>query len=327
MKQSIKIIILFIVIALIIKFAPGINNDYIKSSKLYISEIMASNSYTLEDEDGDYSDYIEIYNGYNYEVNLEGYYLSDDEFEPKKWIFPEIIIKPKEYLLIFASGKDKNYHTNFKLNSEREVVVLTDNTGNIISKISYQNMQNDISYGYVKGKYIYTSNPTPKDKNSDVKLKQNNSNYNIIINEYMTSNKRTNYSPDGYYYDWVELYNNSSKDIELNNLYLTDNSNILNKYKLPNIKIKNNEYIIIYLSGESKTIDDTIYANFKLSKDEELIISDGKKIIDKVKIIDLPDDISYGKKQDTWYYFTSPTPGKVNNTASFTSLGGQNERT
>ena len=66
-----------------------------------------------------------------------------------KWIFPEIILEPKEYLLIFASGKDKQYHTNFKLNSEREVVVLTDNTGNIISKISYSDMQNDISYGYV----------------------------------------------------------------------------------------------------------------------------------------------------------------------------------
>ena len=268
MKHSIKIIILFIVIALIIKFAPGINGDYIKTSKLYVSEIMSSNSYTIEDEDGEYSDYIEIYNGYDYSINLDGYYLSDDEFEPKKWMFDEIIIKPKEYLLIFASGKDKEYHTNFKLNSERESVILTDNTGNIISKISYQKMQNDISYGYIKGKYIYTPNPTPKEKNSNVKLKNYSSNYNIIINEYMTSNKRSHYSKDGYYYDWVELYNDSNKDIELNNLYLTDNPDILNKYKLPNIKVKNKEYIVIYLSGESKNIDNNIYANFKLSKDD-----------------------------------------------------------
>ena len=249
MKQSIKIIILFIVIALIVKLVPGINNDYIKSSKLYISEIMASNSYTIEDEDGDYSDYIEIYNGY---------YLSDDEFEPKKWIFPKIIIKPKEYLLIFASGKDKQYHTNFKLNSEREAVVLTDNTGNIISKISYSNMQNDVSYGYFKGKYIYTQIPTPREKNSNIKLKRNNQKYDIIINEYMTNNKRNNYSPDGYYYDWVELYNYSNKDINVNSLYLTDDSNKLNKYKLPNVKIEKKDYLLIYLSGESLTLDNII---------------------------------------------------------------------
>ena len=67
--------------------------------------------------------------------------------------------------------------------------------------------------------------------------------------------------------------------------------------------------------------------NFKISKDEELILSDGKNIISKVKIIDLPDNISYGKKDDTWYYFTNPTPGLLNDTAYFSKLGGQDERT
>ena len=78
-KSIITIIVLFTVVALLINFIPGLNSDYIKTSKLYISEIMASNSYTIKDEDGEYSDYIEIYNGYNYSINLEGYYLSDDE--------------------------------------------------------------------------------------------------------------------------------------------------------------------------------------------------------------------------------------------------------
>jgi len=242
-------------------------------------------------------------------------------------MFPDIVIGPKEYLLVFASSKNKEYHTNFKLNSQGETVTLSDSSGNIISKITYSNMQNDISYGYTSGKYIYTSNPTPKEKNSNVKLKQNNKKYDIKINEYMTSNKRAHYSPDGYYYDWVELCNNSNEEINLNNLYLTDDIDTLNKYKLPNIIINKKEYIVIYLAGESKTINDSIYANFKLSKDEELILSDGKKIIDKVKVVDLNDDISYGKKEDNWYYFTSPTPGKPNTTASFSTLGGQNDRT
>jgi len=138
----------------------------------------------------------------------------------------------------------------------------------------------------------------------------------------MAKNKRNNYSLDGYYYDWVELYNNSNKEISLTNLYLTDDSNFLNKYKLPNIKIGKEEYILIYLSGESSIKDDNIYANFKITKDEELIISDGKNVIDKVKIIELPDNISYGKKDNEWYYFTTPTPKSINNTAFFSKLGG-----
>ena len=327
MKKSITIIAIFIIIILIVNLAPGINEDYIKTSKLYISEIMASNSYTVKDEDGDYSDYIEIYNGYNYPVNLDGYFLSDDEFETNKWMISNITIEPKQYILIFASSKDKEYHTNFKLSSEGEVVTLTDNSGNIISKISYKEMQNDVSYGYYKGKYIYTANPTPKKNNSSSKLKNNNNNYDIIINEYMTDNKRYNYSPDGHYYDWVELYNNGNKDINLSNLYLTDNINILNKYKLPNVILEKESYLVIYLSGASKTEDNTIYANFKLSKGEELVLSNGKKIIDKVKIIELPENISYGKIEDKWYYFTSPTPSKINNTKAHIYLGGQDEHT
>ena len=322
MKKSIIIImVIFAVITLIINLIPGLNTDYIKTSKLYISEIVSSNSYTIQDEDGEYSDYIELYNGYDYSINLDGYYLSDNEYKTKKWMFSDIEIKPHQYMLIYASSKDKKYHTNFKLNSEGETITLTDNNGNIISKVSYQNMQNDISYSYTKGKYIYTSTPTPNEKNSNVKLKRNNKKYDIIINEYMSNNKRTNYSPDGYYYDWVELYNNGNQDINIDNLYLSDDINKLNKYKLPNIKIEKKGYLLIYLSGDSLTLDNNIYANFKLSTNEELILSNGKDIINKIKIIDLPENISYGKKDDTWYYFTTPTPGLKNDTAFFSKLG------
>ena len=322
MKEYIKLIILFVVIILFAKFAPGIKEDYIKTSKLYINEIMASNSYTLQDEDGDYSDYIEIYNGHNYKINLDGYFLSDDEYDPQKWMLTDIVIEPGEYLIIYASGKNKNYHTNFKLNSEREVVVLSDNFGNVISKVSYNEMLNDVSYGYTKGKYIYSSHPTPKEKNSNEEVKIDKQDYKILINEYMSNNKRGNYAEDGYYYDWVELYNNGNETININNLYLTDDSNVLNKYKIPKTEIKSKEYLVIYLSGTSSKIEDNVYtANFKLSVDDELILSNGRDIIDKIKIIKLPENVSYGRKDNDWYYFMSPTPGYINETAAHKNLG------
>ena len=333
-NEYLIIIILFTIITLLILFIPNLDNSFIKSDKLYINEIMVNNTYTHKDNDNKYSDYIEIYNGYNHSINLQGYHLSDSEFETKKWTFPNITIKAKEYLIVYASNKDKCdlenriCHTNFKLSSNGETVTLTDKTDNIINKFTYSKTTNDISYGFLGGKYTLLNSPTPGTKNNVKSLKyQKLSNKDLYINEYMIHNQRSSYDTEGNYNDFIELYNNSSKDLELNNIYLTDNPDELTKYKLPNITIKKDNYLLVYLSDTSKVVDNQITANFKLSKeDKSIIISNGKKIIDKVDIINLSDNISYGKKEDKWYYFTKPTPGTENNTVSHTSLGGNYER-
>jgi len=329
MKYHIKVIILFVIVILMVMFIPSLNNEYIKTNKIYISEIMANNTYTLTDDDNDYSDYIEIYNEYGSSINLKNYYLSDDEFDTKKWKFPDIEIKSKEYLIIYASGKDKCdeenkiCHTNFRLSSKGEVITLTDTAGNIINKFTYGKANNDISFGYKNGKYVYLNEPTPGKKNSQ-KLKTNNIKTNsVIFNEYMVHNQRNNYDNTGYYSDWLELYNSTDKDILLENIYLSDDETLLNKYKIPKVKIKSKDYLVIYLSGESKVIDNYIYANFKLGiEDQKIFISNGKKIIDEIDIVSLDDNISCGKYKNEWKYFTSPTPGYENNTLAFDSLGG-----
>ena len=48
----------------------SLNDTFIKNGGLYISEIVASNSYTYKDNDGEYSDYIEIYNDNDYDIDL-----------------------------------------------------------------------------------------------------------------------------------------------------------------------------------------------------------------------------------------------------------------
>ncbi len=331
MKKLIIIISLFIIVILIIEFVPNLSGEFVMTDKLYINEIMASNYSTILDDDGEYSDYIEIYNGYNYSINLNNYYLSDEEFDIRKWAFPNIEIKPKEYLLIYASGKDKCdlekriCHVNFKLSSEGEILTLTDNMGNIISKINYPKLDTDISYGYKNRKYMLFETPTPKEENNskEFKVTKNNDYKNIIINEYMSDNKRAYYDSYGNYYDWVELYNSSSKDITLKNVFITDDEKNLNKYKIKDTIIPARGYLIIYLAGEKVNYSNGVYADFSLSNnDKKIIISNGKKIIDEVKIVDLMENISYGKVGQEWKYFTVSTPGYENNTRSFDSLGG-----
>ena len=87
-----------------------------------ISEFLASNSSGLEDEDGDSSDWIEIWNVSGGEGNLEGYHLTDDPEDLTKWTFGEAPFNNDGYVMVFASGKDRNgprdeLHANFKLNS------------------------------------------------------------------------------------------------------------------------------------------------------------------------------------------------------------------
>lgn len=72
-----------------------------------INEYVASNINGIVDEDGDASDWLEIYNPGPGSVDLTGYGLSDDPDEPFQWVFPEMIIPVDDHLLIFASDKDR----------------------------------------------------------------------------------------------------------------------------------------------------------------------------------------------------------------------------
>lgn len=328
LKETTKIIIIFIIVITMVKLIPQLDNSFVKADKLYINEILVKNTYSHLDNDNEYSDYIEIYNGYKHEINLNGYHLSDNEFETNKWTFPNITIKPKEYLIVYASGKDKCdnntkiCHTNFKLSSNGEVLTLTDSSNNIINKFTYYETSNDVSFGYSKGKYYELEKPTPRKKNANILKRVDIKDYNIYINEYMSHNTGTTYI-DNNYYDFIELYNDSDKDLNLNNLYLTDNIDELTKYKLPDITINKKSYFLIYLGDISKVIDNQVIANFKLSDtDKHIVLSNGKKIIDKVELVILPDNVSYGKKDGRWYYFSTATPGYDNNTIGYSSLGG-----
>ncbi len=135
---------------------------------IVINEIMASNETTVTDEDGDYSDWIELYNSNSNAINLSGYTISDDSLNPNKWTFPETVLLPDSFLLIFASGKDRQegpfLHTNFKINSDGEDLILSDNLENVIDHILPIPISTDISYGRKPDgglQFLYFDFPSP----------------------------------------------------------------------------------------------------------------------------------------------------------------------
>lgn len=72
-----------------------------------ISEVMTSSNTAFADEDGEYSDWVELVNAGTSAAPLEGWGLSDDPAAPLKWTFPAVQIVPGEHLVVWASGKDR----------------------------------------------------------------------------------------------------------------------------------------------------------------------------------------------------------------------------
>jgi hypothetical protein len=112
-----------------------------------INEFMSRNDTTMQDQDGDYPDWIELYNPGEQAVGLLNYSLSDNLTEARKWIFPEVSIGPKGYLVLFASGKDRSdageLHTSFKISSEGEPLILTNHGGAVIDLVDSVGLADD----------------------------------------------------------------------------------------------------------------------------------------------------------------------------------------
>lgn len=123
----------------------------VHGQSIRINEILISNSTTIADEDGDYEDWIELHNPTETEVNLNNWGLSDNLAQPFKWMFPEVTLQPGEYLLVWASGKDRHsggsLHTNFRLNSSGEELLLHDALGIKRDELEPTAVPTDHSYG------------------------------------------------------------------------------------------------------------------------------------------------------------------------------------
>ena len=104
------------------------------SEQVLITEFMASNESTLLDEDGEAEDWLELFNPTGAAIDLAGWTLTDDPADPTQWALPAVTIGAGEYLVVFASDKDRavvggELHTNFKLGAGGEYLGLYEPDG------------------------------------------------------------------------------------------------------------------------------------------------------------------------------------------------------
>lgn len=97
----------------LLSFVLILSSVYLANGQVFINEGSNKNYTNISDEDGEYPDWIELFNAGSDTVQLLNYSLSDDPNNPGKWIFPNVELLPGAYKVIFCSGKDRKPITGF----------------------------------------------------------------------------------------------------------------------------------------------------------------------------------------------------------------------
>lgn len=119
-----------------------------QSGDLVINEVMADNKTIIADAAGQFADWVEIYNRGSSPIRLAGHYLSDKADEPKVYAFPDVLLAPGAYFLVWCDN-DPNQgsdHADFKLSKEGDDVFLSTETATVDS-VAFGLQQTDVSWG------------------------------------------------------------------------------------------------------------------------------------------------------------------------------------
>ena len=292
---------------------------------IIINELMAANRTQIQDGDGEWSDWIELYNGGSTPVDLTGCALSDDDVNQRKWVFPQVTLQPGEYLLVFASDKDRReggeLHANFKLSASGEAIRLYDPRGNVLSWAEYDALAPDASLSRLPDGSLTTAlRPTPGFENTEagaraaLTLVRENAR-GLYINEIMCSG-----SGD----DWLEIYNAGDASADLSGMGLSDDTDRPRRWQFPDGAIlPAGGYMLVSLTGgdgATGIVDGRFCANFALSAGETACLSTPEgELVDRVTLFDAWRDVSYGRAEGHERYrcFAEATPGARNAATSY----------
>ena len=114
-----------------------------------INEFMASNDFTVADQDEEFDDWIELFNTTSSDIDLTGYFLSDNAYNLDKYDIPAgTIIPANGYLIIWADedGMQEGLHANFKLSASGEELFLVNPDTIVVDEVTFGEQQTDISY-------------------------------------------------------------------------------------------------------------------------------------------------------------------------------------
>jgi len=142
-----KIVILNLFIIILLYSCEEKEDPTVKD--IVINELLPVNSTIVTDQDGEYDDWIELFNKSDLTIDISGYYLSDKKSDFSKWRFPDgTSVQGNGYLIIWADDDitQLGLHANFKLSSLGETVILSEPDGSLIDQVEYPGQTLELSY-------------------------------------------------------------------------------------------------------------------------------------------------------------------------------------
>ncbi len=303
-------------------------------SGIYINELMASNKKTFVNELGKTPDWIEIYNTTSKPIDLAGLYISDNSNWKDKYMIPYgsadlTTVEAGGYLLLYASGdaKDGANHLNFKLSSSGDTIFISQKNAagvlSVIDEITYGTQNTDISFGRfpdASDNAVIFPLPTPETSNTIQATVEVDG---LKITEFMASNGATIKEETGTFADWIEIYNTTSKPIDLGGLYITDDIDDPNKYMIPKTNpakttVAAGGYIVLWADNQTAIGENHLDFSLKAEIGDVAIVQlrgQSNYFIDQVSYTNQGRDIAYGRYPESssvFKYLPTSTPGEAN---------------
>lgn len=289
---------------------------------LYINEFMASNATTICDSFGSYSDWIELYNSTDTDMDISGFGISDNLSQPMKYRFPDgTTIAAKGYLVVFCSGNEGmqngELHAPFGLRSYGEDVVIANRAGRIIDSYSFKNQETDVSVARIPdgaGELQSNSQPSPGYPNTGAGYSAFDAANRLPLGGVYIS--EFGGSTGSVASDWVELHNSTGSAVSLAGYGISNNPKNPAKWVFPDISIEPGEYLLLYATGSAdKAQKKNLKLNFCISSTGETLFffDPNGKLIDKLSAGRMRSGQSYGRDgSDNRFYYAEPTPGAPN---------------
>lgn len=323
---------LLVILYLVFPKTAGKKNVPSVYDGLVISEVMASNSFAVPDENGAFPDWVELYNGTGSDLNLEGVMIANQN-DRVAFTFPSYELKEGKWLVVFASGRyqtdpDKPFHGRFKISAAGCRLCLYSPDRYLIDEVNTPSLASNTSYILIREpeeshlEYDITEYYSPGYENTleghmAYRSERSIQGGSILINEICPAPRRGMADEDGDFSDWVELRNTTNEPVSLGGFYLSDKEKRPLKWRFPEAAvIPAGGYYLVFCSGKDRIQEDGVpHTNFRISAEREtLVLSDGYgRVLDRVSIENVPRNYSVGRGiLGTLEFFAIPTPGYSN---------------
>lgn len=279
--------------------------------KLYINEVMSAPA-------GDDADFVELYNAEDRDIDLSGFQLQDDKGSAEAFTIPQGTVIPAKGIIVYeqvSPGAGASF--TFGLSSKGDKVTLLQADGKVVDEVATPAFTTKGSsyarLGDGGAQWQVTDKPTKGLSNgqaSDAALKGI-----LMINEVYTFSDQK----DPKDLDYIELYNNSDREIDLSGLKMWESGGPEEAWTFPQgKKIKAKGLLVIETDKEGYHNDPANYPSWGLSKgpDEYIVLADANSnVIDEVRCPSMKQHESYGRVSNgaaEWQIFAQYTRGTAN---------------